>query len=265
MSALELVGLAALLLVALMTVVFALALRFRNFGIVDVAWSWNFAWLAALFGWFGRGYAPRRMLLATLVALHSLRLGAYLCRRVMSLHPVEDGRYAQLRRSFSHALKARFFVFFQVQGWLNLLLALPLVLACANTTPRLHALEWAGAALGLLALVGEAIADRQLERFKADQAQRGQVCRAGLWRLSRHPNYFFEWLVWCAWCVFALASPWGFTAVVCPLLMLYFLLRVTGIPATEQQALRSKGDAYREYQRTTSAFVPWFPRASRPA
>lgn len=260
MSALGLVGLAAGLLVCVMAAVFVLALRWRNFGIVDVAWSWNFAWLAALFGGFGAGYAPRRGLLATLVALHSLRLGAYLCRRVARQHPVEDGRYAQLRRDWAPALKARFFFFFQVQGLLNLLLCLPLVLASANPTPRLALSEWAGATLALLALGGEALADRQLERFKAAPTRDG-ICRQGLWRLSRHPNYFFEWLVWCGYCLFALASPWGFSTLVCPLLMLYFLLRVTGIPATEQQALRSKGAAYREYQRTTSAFVPWFPRA----
>ena len=83
----------------------------------------------------------------------------------------------------------------------------------------------------------------------------------GLWRYSRHPNYFFEWLVWVAYCVFAWPSPWGWATIYCPLLMLFFLFRVTGIPMTEEQALRSRGDDYRDYQRTTSAFVPWFPKA----
>ena len=83
----------------------------------------------------------------------------------------------------------------------------------------------------------------------------------GLWNYSRHPNYFFEWLIWVAWAVFALGSPFGWIAIGCPLLMLYFLFRLTGIPATEAQALRSKGEAYREYQRSTSAFIPWFKRA----
>ena len=83
----------------------------------------------------------------------------------------------------------------------------------------------------------------------------------GLWRYSRHPNYFFEWLVWIAYAMFALASPWGWISLACPAVMLYFLLRVTGIPATEAQALKSRGDDYREYQRTTSAFVPRRPKA----
>jgi steroid 5-alpha reductase family enzyme len=99
-----------------------------------------------------------------------------------------------------------------------------------------------------------------MKRFKADPANKGKVCEAGMWRYSRHPNYFFESLVWWAYFLFALGSPFGWTTVFCPLLMLWFLFRVTGIPLTEEQAVRSKGDAYREYQRTTSAFVPWFKK-----
>jgi steroid 5-alpha reductase family enzyme len=255
-------GLAALLMAAVMAATFALAVRVRNFGWVDVAWSWNFALLAAHFALLGAGHAPRRALIGGMVALWSLRLGAYLFRRVSGRHPVEDGRYARLRRDWAHALHARFFVFFQAQGTLNVLLAAPLALACVDPEPRLRANEWAAAGLWLIAVAGEALADRQLETFKADPEAHGRVCRVGLWRLSRHPNYFFEWLVWCAYFLFVAASPWGWVTVACPLLMLFFLFRVTGIPATEEQALRSKGDAYREYQRTTSAFVPWWPRAS---
>ena len=110
-----------------------------------------------------------------------------------------------------------------------------------------------------MALAGESAADRQLEAFRRDPANRGKTCRVGLWRVSRHPNYFFEWLVWVAYFVFALASPWGWVTIYCPALMLFFLFRVTGIPATEAQALKSRGEDYRQYQRTTSAFFPWFP------
>ena len=142
----------------------------------------------------------------------------------------------------------------------NLLLAAPLLIASANAAPRLHPLEWAAAALWAIALAGESLADRQLDAFRRDPANRGRTCRVGLWSWSRHPNYFFEWLVWVAYWLFACASPWGWTTLFCPALMLYFLFRVTGIPATEAQALRTRGDDYREYQRTTSAFVPLLPR-----
>ena len=191
----------------------------------------------------------------------SLRLAFFLYRRVMGHHPVEDGRYERLRREWALHADRRFFWFFEAQGLLNLLLAAPLLLACINNAPAVQTLEWVGVALFVVALAGESLADRQLEAWKRDPANRQQTCRAGLWRYSRHPNYFFEWLVWVAFFVFALGSPWGWLSIYCPALMLYFLLRVTGIPATEAQALKSRGPDYREYQRTTSAFVPWFPRA----
>ena len=89
---------------------------------------------------------------------------------------------------------------------------------------------------------------------------RDRVCSAGLWHYSRHPNYFFEWLIWVSFFFFAFPAPWGWTTILCPALMLFFLLRVTGIPYTEEQSLRSRGLAYRQYQRSTSAFVPWFPK-----
>jgi len=114
-----------------------------------------------------------------------------------------------------------------------------------------------------VAVLGEGIADAQLRRFKADPANRGLVCRVGLWGWSRHPNYFFDWLIWCAFVLLALGSPWGWVTVVSPALMLYFLLRVTGIPATEAHALRSRGAAYVQYQREVSAFVPLPPSIFR--
>jgi steroid 5-alpha reductase family enzyme len=133
-------------------------------------------------------------------------------------------------------------------------------LAAVNADPVLRWTEWLAIALWAGALAGESVADRQLERFKADAHSRGRVCRSGLWRYSRHPNYFFEWLVWVAYALAATTAPWGALAWACPAVMLFLLFRVTGIPATEAHALRSRGEAYRDYQRTTSAFVPWVPR-----
>jgi steroid 5-alpha reductase family enzyme len=129
-----------------------------------------------------------------------------------------------------------------------------------NPSPELSPIEYLGAALWLLAVSGEIASDVQLSRFKADPRNKGKTCRAGLWNLSRHPNYFFEWLIWMAFALFALASPYGYLGLLSPALILFFLFKVTGIPATEAQALRSRGDDYRRYQETTSAFVPWFPR-----
>ena len=108
----------------------------------------------------------------------------------------------------------------------------------------------------------EALADLQLKRFRADPANRGKVCDVGLWRWSRHPNYFFEWLHWFAYVLLAVGSPVWYLTLIGPVLMLVSLLWVTGIPFVEAQSLRSRGDAYRDYQRRTSPFVPLPPRAA---
>lgn len=244
----------------LFTALYLLARRIDNYGVVDIAWSYAFAALALFYALLAPGWAPRRAIIATMAGLWSLRLGTHLYRRVMGHHPVEDGRYVQLRRDWAGHFAPKMFGFFQLQAASVVLLGAAFLVACLNPAPQLHSLEIAGAALWLLALTGESLADRQLAAFKRDAANRGRVCDSGLWRYSRHPNYFFEWLVWVAYALFAFGSPQGWVALVGPASILFLLLRVTGIPLTEEQAVRSKGDAYRRYQQTTSAFVPWFPK-----
>jgi steroid 5-alpha reductase family enzyme len=258
-SALTELATAALLPIALMAVLWAIHLRIRNAAIVDFGWAFGLALLALWYAAVGPGYAPRRWLMATLAGLWGFRLAFYLLRDRVIGQP-EEGRYQQLRRQWKTNLPLKFFFFFEFQALLCVALSLPFFLAARNPAEELSLLEYGAAALWLIAFLGEATADAQLARFKADPANRGKVCRAGLWNYSRHPNYFFEWLIWVSFALFASASPWGWTAWFAPALMLYFLFRVTGIPATEAQALRSRGEAYRRYQETTSAFVPWFPR-----
>ena len=111
-----------------------------------------------------------------------------------------------------------------------------------------------------LGLTIRRLADAQLHRFKQDPANKGKTCQVGLWHYSRHPNFFFEWLIWVSYALYAMGSPSGAWGWLSPALMLYFVTKVTGIPATEAQALRSRGDEYRKYQQTTSAFFPWPPK-----
>ncbi len=256
--------LASLIALVLMGAAFGLARRIDNFSIVDVAWSFNFTPIAFAFALFGSGVPVRRRLLFVMVALWSLRLSVHLARRIAALHPKEEGRYLELRRRWSAGLNGKFFRFFLFQGLLNVGLSVPFLFIASNGSPGFGSIEIAGGLLFAASLLGEAAADAQLDAFKRDPGQKGKVCRAGLWRYSRHPNYFFEWLVWCAFALMASASPGGWLSWACPALMLYFLLGVTGIPATEEQGVRSRGDAYLDYQATTSAFVPWFPRSGAP-
>jgi steroid 5-alpha reductase family enzyme len=231
-----------------------------NYGIVDIAWSYAFGALAAFYALAGSGWPVRRALLGAMAILWSARLGTHLAIRVIGHHPVEDGRYQQLRKDWQANFTTKMAAFFQMQAVSVVMLGAAFLVVCLNPAPALHPLEIAGTALWLVAISGEALADAQLAAFKRDSANKGQVCDVGLWRYSRHPNYFFEWLIWVAFFVFALGSPWGWVGIIGPASILYLLLRVTGIPMTEEQSLRSRGDAYRRYQQTTSAFVPWPPK-----
>jgi steroid 5-alpha reductase family enzyme len=245
---------------SLMGTAFVLARRLNNFSIVDVAWAFNFTPIAATFAMFGSGAVARRGALVIVVSLWSLRLAGHLAVRVRALHPVEEGRYLELRRKWSSDLNKSFFGFFLLQGVLNAALSLPFMFVSENRSNAPDFLELAGLGLFVTGLVGETLADAQLSAFRRDPASHGQVFRGGLWRYSRHPNYFFEWLVWCGFACAASAAPGGLISWVCPAVMLYFLHSVTGIRPTEANALRTRGAAYRDYQATTSAFVPWPPR-----
>jgi steroid 5-alpha reductase family enzyme len=240
-------------------VTWAISVCIRNYGLLDVAFSYGVAILAPMYAWYAPGDPLRKWSFAAVGMAWSVRLGTYILVRVVRHHPAEDARYQTLRERWPGA--GRFLVFFELQAVLVVVFSLPFLFASFNAAPELRRVELAGLALAAVALLGETLADLQMQAFKRDPASTGTVCQVGLWRYSRHPNYFFESLVWAAFAIAALGSPLGWIAIACPLLMLYFLFRVTGIPLTEEYALKSKGDAYREYQRTTSAFVPWFRKA----
>ena len=261
MSALILAGWALAALCLCFGLVYLLARAIDNYGIVDIAWSYAFGAAAFGYAFFGTGWQVRRALIAALVATWSLRLGTHLLVRIARHHPEEDGRYRQLRKDWAGTFNAKMAGFFQLQAASVIFLAVPFLASAENPATGLSTLEVAATVLWLVAISGEALADRELARFKADPSKKGQVCDTGLWRYSRHPNYFFEWLIWVSYALFASSSPWGWLGWVSPLCILFLLLRVTGIPMTEEQSLRSKGDLYRRYQQRTSVFVPWFPRA----
>ena len=250
----------AVLASAVMAVLYLVQLRTRDAGIVDVAWAALIGVLAVVYAVYGTGYLPRRILVAFLGALWAFRLAGYLLVDRVLRADAEDGRYRMLRESWGDRAQAYFFVFFQVQAFFVIAFALPFFLASINPHPALTAWDFAGLGVWVIAVLGESTADRQLARFRRDPANRGKTCRAGLWRYSRHPNYFFEWLHWWAYVLISAQSPYGWAALFAPLFMLFLLFYVTGIPYTEKRALASRGEEYRQYQRTTSAFVPWFPK-----
>jgi steroid 5-alpha reductase family enzyme len=245
---------------ALMLLLWLIHLRTGNAAIVDAGWAGGLAMLGLLDSALGGGYWLRSAMLAAMTAIWGFRLAFYLLATRIIGHP-EEGRYQELRRQWRTNIRFKFLLFFEFQALLCVVLSIPFLLAARNPRPAISPLEWSAVALWTLAMMCESAADAQLNKFKSGAANRGRTCQAGLWRYSRHPNYFFEWLIWMGFALFALASPGGFWGFLSPALILYFVLRVTGIPATEAQALRTRGEEYRRYQESTSAFVPWFRRS----
>ena len=245
---------------SVMFVLWLIHFPLRNAAIVDFGWGFNLALLGVGYAVFGTASPTRAAMLGVMTAIWGLRLALYLLFDRIIGHP-EEGRYQELRRQWKTNIELKFLGFYQFQALLCVLMATPFLLAAANPRPEIHILEWLGAALWLIGFSGEATADAQLAAFKKDKSNKGRTCQNGLWHHSRHPNYFFEWTIWVAFAIFTTASPYGYLGWISPVLMLYFLLNVTGIPATEAQALRSRGDEYRKYQQSTSAFIPWFPKS----
>lgn len=250
--------LGGLLLLVVLTLTWIWQLRTGNAAIVDTVWSASFPMLAMAYFVLVDGYTPRQLILLFMVVVWGMRLALYLLSRTIG--QPEDARYTALRKEWGvnqNILMLRFFYF---QAALALVLSIPFALININTDPSLKLIELLGVGIWVIGLLGESLSDHQLKKFKSNPENKGKVCDHGLWYYSRHPNYFFEWLIWVAYFVMALGSAWGFVSIICPMLMLYFLLKVTGIRYTETHLLKSRGRAYEEYQRTTSAFVPWLKR-----
>lgn len=231
----------------------------RNAGIVDALWSACMAASAVFYALTGSGAELPRILVAIMGGLWGTRLAVYIWHRVM--HESEDGRYVALRERWNDD-QGKFLLFFLAQGLFTAIFSLPFWIAAHNPVPEWTVWSLLAILIWIIALVGESVADNQLAAFRADPANKGKTCRRGLWRTSRHPNYFFEWLHWFAYVALSVGTGtgWVLASLVGPTLMLCTLYWVTGIPYTEKQALRSRGDDYREYQRTTSPLIPWFPR-----
>jgi len=242
-----------------MTVLWAVQLRTQNATSVDLAWSAGLDLLVVGYAAAYPSFPARRSLVCLLGGLWAMRLAFHLYHDRVRGKP-EDGRYRAMREAWGPRAPVNFFLFYQGQALVAALFSVPMLAAMRGS--GLDRWCWAGVAVWALAVAGESIADRQLASWRADPAHRGRTCRSGLWRYSRHPNYFFEWVHWFT---YVLIGHGALLTWIGPALMLVFLFRLTGIPHTEAQALKSRGDDYRAYQRETSVFVPWFPRRSAPA
>ena len=243
-----------LVLLSIFTLTWLVQLRTGNAAIVDTIWSAGFPVLAMVYFILVDGYVPRQLLVLLVVCFWGFRLAIHLYVRTVG--QPEDVRYTALRKQWGDQQNIRMLRFYYFQALWALILSLPFALIMVNTTPGINLYEVTGAILWFVAFMGESAADYQLTKFKSNPENKGKICQQGLWYHSRHPNYFFEWLIWLSYFVMALGSAWGWVSVICPVAMYYFLTRLTGIAYTEASMLKSRGEAFLEYQRTTSAFFP---------
>lgn len=241
-----------------MAVMWLVSLALKDSGIVDVVWGLVFVVVAWIGVAMGTGVESRRLMLAAMVTIWGLRLAIRIGRR--NLGKPEDFRYAAWRREAGDAWWWRsLFKVFWLQGVVALVVALPLMAAAVGKTPEgLTLVDYLGALIWLVGLGFESIGDAQLDRFKADPANKGTIIRSGLWRYTRHPNYFGDALLWWGFGVVALLTPWGVPALVGPALMSFLLVKVSGVAMLERAMSSRPG--WDEYARRTNAFIPWFPR-----
>jgi steroid 5-alpha reductase family enzyme len=244
-------------LLALAILAWAISIARRNAGLVDVFWGLFFLVAALVYAWAVPGLDARAMLVLALVGLWSLRLSGYLALR--NWNAPEDRRYRAIRarNEPGFAWKSVYLVF-GFQAALAWLLSAPLAGAMLGSAP-LGVLDFAGASLALFGIAFESVADAQLSRFKRDPANRSAVMDRGLWRHTRHPNYFGECCVWWGLYLIALGAGAWWTAFA-PAIMTFLLVRVTGVRLLERD-IGEHRPAYREYVARTNAFIPG-PRRS---
>ena len=272
MSLLELISLTGamgLTLSAIMAAAWQVQRTTGHTGWIDVFWTFGTGTVAALGSLAplsaDHALTARQIVVAILIALWSLRLGLHILARTREAG--DDPRYREMIRQWGPQQNQRMFLLLQTQAAVALVLAVSVALAAHHPRPDLDVglgvVDFLGIALLIGALVGEAVSDWQLRRFRSVPANRGQICEEGLWRLSRHPNYFFEWLCWLAYPLIAIdlsgANPLGWISLLAPACMYWVLVYVSGIPPLEEHMLRSRGAQFRALQARTRPFFP-FPK-----
>lgn len=226
-----------------------------NADIVDITWSAGIVVCSLYFYWSFQQAQSVSPVVLIFPTLWYLRLTIHLVVRYRIAH--EDSRYAYLRKHWHQLTQLKFWSFFMFQALLIWIFVIPAYWLSQTTidSPLIIAVALF---IGLSALIGVTTADKQLLQFKKNHPKK--VCDVGLWKYSRHPNYFFEWLHWFVYPILLINSEYFYWSLIYPVLMLIFLVKLTGIPFSEQQSLINRGQSYREYQNRTNQFFPWKPK-----
>ncbi len=249
-------------ILVLMTLLWCVSLVLKNSSIIDIFWGASFvvsAWVT--FALTPEGFLPRKLLLCGLVTLWGLRLSLYILSR--NFGKPEDFRYQVWRKRAGAAWWWRsFFKVFLLQGILMWIIGAPLVAAQIGATPKQFTwLDYLAIPIWLVGFFFESAGDWQLTQFKANPANKGKLMNRGVWRYTRHPNYFGDAAQWWGFYLVALA-PGGWWTIFGPIIMTGLLMRVSGVTLLEKR-LRKTKPGYEEYVETTSEFIPWFPKTAK--
>jgi steroid 5-alpha reductase family enzyme len=252
-------GIAFLAILAYMTILWLISLAAKDSSIVDIFWGSGFIVAAGAYFALTEGFLARKILMTALVAIWGLRLGIHIAKR--NLGKGEDYRYRAWREEAGKKFWwVSFFRVFLLQGVLLWVISAPLLFAQFSPTPdRITAFDVVGAVVWGVGFFFEAIGDWQLARFKRNPENKGKLLRTGLWRYTRHPNYFGDATMWWGYFIIALGTPFGFVTLFSPIVMTVLLMRVSGVALLEKKLVETK-PGYKEYIETTNAFFPWFPR-----
>lgn len=247
-----------IVLLIYMSAIFALALRLKDNSIVDIAYGVALVLsCGAAFLVYGNGH-PRQWLVIALISIWGLRLACHIFLRKQG--EGEDFRYRQWREEWGDTFIWRSFLqIFMLQGAIIFLVSLPALLVINAPGHKLGLFDSLGILVWLIGFGFEAIGDWQLLCFKRKPENRGKIIQSGLWRYTRHPNYFGEALLWWGLFLIALKVPYGAVAVLSPLLINFLLLKVSGIPMLE--AKYRDNPHFSAYKERTNAFFPWFPKS----
>jgi len=246
------------IVIAAKTFAWWLQVKTQNGGLVDAVWAITLGGLASLYALTGTAPLETRLLLALMGLAWGLRLGWHLW--VRNWGRAEDFRYAQFRKEWGPKVNAKMFWFFQFQNLFTLMLSASafIVVAYRSDNPPLWAFALAGL-IWIVSVVGEGMADAQMEAFRCNPSNKGKVCRDGLWRYSRHPNYFFETVFWLSFLPLAIGSAYWWVTLGAPLVMAFLLTKLSGMPLLEKE-MAARKPGYADYVRTTSALIPWQPK-----
>jgi steroid 5-alpha reductase family enzyme len=262
MSFLTVYGITALIILGLMILLWLVSLWLKDASIVDIFWGTGFvitAWV--YFTLTPDGLAARKWLAAVIATIWGLRLSIHILLR--NAGKGEDFRYQKWREEAGSDWWWRsFFKVFLLQGILMWIISAPLLAAQISATPdRLIWLDFVGFGVWLIGFYFEAIGDWQLAGFKADPVNKGKLLNTGLWRYTRHPNYFGDAAQWWGFYLIAIAAG-GWWTFFSPILMTFLLQRVSGVAMLEK-TLKNTKPGYKEYVENTNAFFPWFPKKNK--